>query len=146
MTVMGRMATQSWLLSLLSPVQKWKPVKSSGKGEGSHPQPRGFLHMPFFLTTAGNLVPKKLAVETGAGDTPHRATCASLAKEKAGAEREPGGASGMQAEEIGWLVQGLEVLRQGKEGEGGPGQKAPIVHSLGRGRRSPTAPPWAQLK
>lgn len=38
-------------------------VEPSGSEEGPHQQPKGFLHTPFFLTTAGDLVPKKLAVE-----------------------------------------------------------------------------------
>lgn len=57
---------------------------------------------------------KKLAVRTEAGDTPNRVNCSGLAKYRAGAERELGGASG---EKQGWLVQGSEGFRQGKEGE-----------------------------
>lgn len=37
----------------------------------------------------------------------------------------------MEGEEQGWLLQESDVLRQGKEGGVGSGQKAPAVHSGG---------------
>lgn len=45
-------------------------LQEVGKAPTHHRQSPGFLHTPFFLTTAGALVLKKLAVETGARPPP----------------------------------------------------------------------------
>lgn len=45
-------------------------LQEVGKAPTHHRQSPGFLHTPFFLTTAGALVLKKLAIETGAPPPP----------------------------------------------------------------------------
>lgn len=110
-------------ITLTASLQKWKPVKPSGKREGSHPQPRGFLHMPFFLITAGNLVPKKLAVETEAGDTTRGHLCRSGQGESRGREgtrrslRHAGGGNQLAGAGI-----GSPQTREGRGG-GDPGRR-----------------------
>lgn len=65
-TVAGRTRKQSQLLA-------WS--RQDG-GRPPNPQPRGFHHTPFLLTTAGGLLPKKLAVEIegppGVEDAPNK--------------------------------------------------------------------------
>lgn len=43
----------------------------------------------------------------------------------------------MQAEEISWLEQGSEVLRQGKEGEGGTRAEGPCSAQSRQGKEIP---------
>lgn len=73
--------TQSQFLSpALFPYRSRSQWSLQEMGKAStHSQQVFFTHL-FFLTTVGGLVPKKLAVETGAGDIPNRVNCVGLAK------------------------------------------------------------------
>lgn len=78
--------------------QELKPVEPWENQEGPHPQPTGLLTHPFF----SQHVPKKLAVEAGAEDTPNRVNCAGLAKERRGREPLEAPQAGRGRKEVGW--------------------------------------------
>lgn len=132
----------------------WGGSQPSGSAEGSAPRSQEvFSTLPFFLTTAGGLFPKKLATETRApprvADTPKQGhLCRCEQRDKKGREnQEDGKATESRRKQLG--VGGDPARRawscsSGGGGEGrvthgtslGPGQAVEIVVSKAYGRET----------